>query len=340
MHHFVYFLFALASSCFARRWNDTGKGAIIFEEAWTIPELIGQIRRAWTLYMVLSCAQPCIQGISDPVVAASMAVKVNNDLAAAIANNTMRFGGFAALSMHNASTAAQELKRAVQELGFFGALLNDYQQSGPDNGKSPYYIVCSVLDFFHTATLLYYDQPEYDVFWEMVTELDVPVYLHPRGGIAQLTALQYQHAIWLNGAAQQFASTLSNHVLGLCTNGIFDRFPLVKVIIGHLGERIPSDLHRIDEQLLRQISRGMPMRRNVTSYWGTNLFETTSGNFATPLLKFHIDQIGLDRILYSIDYPYVNMTEGANWVDTLPLKHEDLLQLKRGAAIKLLGLNK
>ncbi|KAF8520242.1 hypothetical protein BU17DRAFT_12986, partial [Hysterangium stoloniferum] len=78
-------------------------------------------------FMVLSCASPCIQGISDPVVAASMAVKVNNDLAAAIANNTMRFGGFAALSMHNASTAAQELKRAVQELGFFGALLNDYQ---------------------------------------------------------------------------------------------------------------------------------------------------------------------------------------------------------------------
>jgi 2,3-dihydroxybenzoate decarboxylase len=84
-------------------------------------------------YMVLSCASPCIQGISDPVIAATRAIGANNDLASLISNNTMRFGAFAALSMHNATEAGLELRRTVTELGFLGALVNDYQQSGADN---------------------------------------------------------------------------------------------------------------------------------------------------------------------------------------------------------------
>lgn len=85
--------------------------------------------------MVLSCVSPCIQGISDPVAANAMAINVNNQLAAQISNDTTRFGGFAALSMHNASEAAAELNRTVKELGFLGGLVNDYQQSGENNGK-------------------------------------------------------------------------------------------------------------------------------------------------------------------------------------------------------------
>lgn len=84
------------------------------------------------------------------------------------------------------------------------------------------------------------------------------------------------------------------------------------------------------------------MKLNVSSYWKTNLFETTSGNFATPLLKFHIDTIGLDRIMFSIDYPYVTITEGAQWIDnTLPqvFLPEDVLKLKRETAIQVLGLD-
>lgn len=83
------------------------------------------------------------------------------------------------------------------------------------------------------------------------------------------------------------------------------------------------------------------MKLNVSSYWKTNLFETTSGNFATPLLKFHIDTIGLDRIMFSIDYPYVTIPEGAQWIDnTLPqvLPPADVLKLKRETAIQVLGL--
>ena len=79
--------------------------------------------------MVLSCASPCIQGIPDPTMAEAMATNVNNILAAAIANNTMRFGAFGTMSMHDPAKAAAELERVVTELGFIGALLNDFQET-------------------------------------------------------------------------------------------------------------------------------------------------------------------------------------------------------------------
>lgn len=353
-----FFVFgALAIGCLqgahARKWRNTG-GTIILEEAWTTPDLVNQLGNTSAAlggtnaelkanlldihnqrlrfmdennvdYMVLSCASPCIQGISDPAQAEDMAVTVNNILADSISNNTMRFGAFAALSMHNATNAALELKRTVQELGFLGGLVNDYQQSGPDN-----------------ATLLYYDQTEYDVFWQMVSDLDVPIYFHPRGNIPQIKSPSIGHAPWLAGPAQEYAATLSNHILGLCTNGVFDRFPKAKIIVGHLGERIPSDLFRIDEQLKRQLPLGMPMKLNVTSYWQTNIWETTSGNFATDLLQFHIETIGLDRIMYSVDYPFVAIDEGEAWVQTLPnvLSKRQLETLTRGVAIQVLGLDR
>ncbi|KAK7005692.1 amidohydrolase family protein [Favolaschia claudopus] len=349
----IYTLSTILQGVIARPWHDTGTGTIIFEEAWSIPALVNQATRNVPIgttsaeltarlldihnerlahmdangvdYMVISCAQPCIQGISDPVMADDMARSVNDQLAAQIANNTLRFGGFAALSMHNATSAAQELKRAVVELGFLGALINDYQQSGPDN-----------------ETLLFYDQPEYDVFWEMVVALDVPVYLHPRTNIAQIQNLLYGHAPWLEAASQEFADTLSTHIMGLCTNGVFDRYPNLTVIVGHLGERISSDFWRINDQLARQVPIGMPMLKNLSSYWESgNVLETTSGNFATELFEFHVSQFG-KRIMYSVDYPFVTMEQGAAWLKGLSetMDIEDLQALKRELAIEVLHLNR
>ncbi|KAF8968793.1 hypothetical protein BDZ97DRAFT_329211 [Flammula alnicola] len=350
---FVVLLLVVSPCLLARKWRDTGSGTIVFEEAWTIPELVPQVGNTTAAlggtnaelisnlldihnqrlqamnennidFMVLSCASPCIQGIADPVAAAEMAVTVNNRLAAAISNNTERFGGFASLAMQNATVAVIELKRAIQELGFIGVLLNDFQQSGSD-GLTP----------------LYYDQPEYDVFWQTLSDLDVPLYLHPRSDVAPISNFQYAHAPFLKGPAQEFAAVLSTHVLGICVNGVFDRFPKAKLIVGHFGERIPSDLVRIDTQLLRQITLGMPMKKNVTTYFRENIFETSSGNFATDLLKFHIGQIGLDRIMYSIDYPFVNIPDGTVWVNTLPhiLNKQDFNSFARELAIQVLRLN-
>ncbi|KAF9476899.1 hypothetical protein BDN70DRAFT_922969 [Pholiota conissans] len=353
----------------AREWRNSGTGTIVLEEAWTIPELLDAAARVATGhltftvakrfsnttiavggtnaelranlldihnqrlqamnennidFMVLSCASPCIQGIADPEEAAQMAVTVNNRLAASISNNTQRFGAFASLAMQNVTVAVAELKRTVKELGFLGVLLNDYQQSGPD-GLTP----------------LYYDQPQYDEFWQALTDLDVPLYLHPRIDVAPILNFQFAQAPFLIGPGQQFTVTLSNHILGICVNGVFDRFPKAKLIVGHLGERIPSDLVRINHELLKQLSFGLPMKRNVSDYLKENVFETSSGNFATDLLKFHIDQIGLEQILYSIDYPYQNIPDGTVWVNTLPevLGKGGFASFSRDLAINLLHLN-
>ncbi|KAJ7902038.1 hypothetical protein B0H14DRAFT_1266987 [Mycena olivaceomarginata] len=110
---------------------------------------------------------------------------------------------------------------------------------------------------------------------------------------------------------KEFADTLSTHIMGLCTNGVFDRFPNLTIIVGHLGERIPSDLWRIDDELARAAPVGLPMLRNLSSYWKTNLLETVSGNFATDLFYLHAKQIGLNRILsITLSYPWNKARRG------------------------------
>ena len=91
-------------------------------------------------------------------------------------------------------------------------------------------------------------------------------------------------------------------------------------------------------ELSRARGNGLPMLKNITDYWQTNLFETTSGNFATPLLNFHMQTIGLSRIMFSIDYPYVTIAEGATWFAGLELPPEEKAQLGRGTAVKLFKL--
>ncbi|KAI8651857.1 Amidohydrolase 2 [Fusarium sp. Ph1] len=347
----IFLFVACAANVLSKQWNNTGKGSILLEESFSLdyPELdrtigsalpgqtyndllnnladiysqrVSWMNEAGVDYMVLSLTSPGIQGISNIELAEEVATRANNEIAAAISNNTVRFGAFAALSMHNATQAALELRRCVEDLGFHGALLNDFQQAGADNN-----------------TLHFYDSPEYDPFWQMAVDLDVPIYLHPRPPTALINRLDFAHAPWILGPSHQFAVTLSNHVAGLCTNGVFDRFPSLKVIVGHMGERLPSDFWRIDEMLARRVPEGMPMKRPFSSYWRTNIWETTSGNFWTELLDFHRSVLGEDRILYSVDYPFVMMQQGAEWIESLHQNRSTKLDFIRNHAIKILKLD-
>ncbi len=173
-------------------------------------------------YMLLSVTAPGCQGVVDPLKAQALATKCNDWLASEVKKNPARFGGLAALSMHSGAEAAAELRRAVKELGMFGAILNNYQSTGADGrGK------------------IFFDTPEYNVFWETVQELDVPVYMHPSyptsGDLASPDS-QYGPRTHLLGAAVQFHLDLSFHLYALISSGIFDRFPKVQVVAGHLGE--------------------------------------------------------------------------------------------------------
>lgn len=174
-------------------------------------------------YMVLSVTSPGPQGSGDPATAQQIATSSNDWIAAEVAKLPSRFGAFASLSMHNSEEAATELRRAVKELGLLGAILNDYQ----------------TIDVDGKETKHYYDTEAYHPFWKAVEELDVPVYLHPRyrTGTELDSGCKYSDRKHLLGAAMQFHLDLSFHIYALCSSGVFDLFPKVQIIAGHLGEK-------------------------------------------------------------------------------------------------------
>ena len=185
-------------------------------------------------YMLLSLTSAGPQGEPDPGASAAMASSANDWLSAQVALRPSRFGALASLAMHDADVAARELRRAVTELGMFGAIINDFQDvyvdDDNDNGAGKE----------RTLGKAFYDDPKYHPFWAAVQELDVPVYLHPRypaasdalGPRARYGPSKRQ----LIGAAVQFHLDLSYHVYALCSSGIFDLYPKVQLVIGHLGE--------------------------------------------------------------------------------------------------------
>jgi 2,3-dihydroxybenzoate decarboxylase len=172
-------------------------------------------------YMLLSLTSPGAQGEANPDKAKSMARVANDYLAGEVKKNPKRFGAVAALSMHNAQDAVDELQRAVKDLGMFGAMVNDFQSKGTN-----------------AAEKVYFDTPDYDPFWETVQELDVPVYFHPRYAIPQdlKPGTKYGDRKHLLGAGVQFHLDLSWHLYAICSSGVFDRFPKVQIVAGHLGE--------------------------------------------------------------------------------------------------------
>lgn len=177
-------------------------------------------------YMLLSLTSSGPQGEPDPEKSAEMASKANDWLSQQVAANPTRFGGLASLAMHDAEVAASELRRAVKQLGMFGAIINDFQDVYEDAGRE-------------TVGKAFYDDPKYHPFWAAVQELNVPVYLHPRYPAASDVGTSARYGPskrQLIGAAVQFHLDLSYHVYALCSSGIFDLYPKVQVVIGHLGE--------------------------------------------------------------------------------------------------------
>src|SRR4029079_6323325 len=181
-------------------------------------------------YTILSLNAPAVQAILDTARAIEVSRRANDRIAEAVAKHPRKFAGFAALPMQDPDAAAQELVRCVKELGFKGALVNGFTQK--DTADSA----------------IYYDIPAYRGFWETVSQLDVPFYLHPRMPIPA-RAQAYEGHPWLMSSPCVFAGQSSIHALRLCGAGLFEQFPNLKIIVGHLGENIPFGLWRIDARM-------------------------------------------------------------------------------------------
>jgi predicted TIM-barrel fold metal-dependent hydrolase len=220
--------------------------------------------------------------------------------------------------MQDPQVAVRELTRCVKELGFCGALVNGFSQVG------------------EADSAVFYDLPQYRPFWAAVQQLDVPVYLHPREPLATRQQAYEGHP-WFVASAWGFAVETSIHALRLMGSGLFDEYPKLKVILGHLGEGLPFNIWRVDHRIAKA-PLGIKAKLPMAQYLRENFYITTSGNFRTQTLVDAMLEVGADRILYSVDYPYEDMGEATEWFDHAAIGEPDRVKIGRSNAQKLFGL--
>ncbi|MFD9665060.1 amidohydrolase family protein [Rhodococcus sp. NPDC059968] len=270
-------------------------------------------------YSLLSVTGPAVQGETDPQAAVHMAREKNDFLAESIAPHRGRLGGLAAVALQDPAAAAAELERAVTTLGFSGALINGFTDTADPNRA------------------LYLDRPEVDVFWSAVERLDVPVYLHPRDPLQTQREAYRDHEVLL-GSAWAFGVETATHALRLITGGVFDRHPGVQIVLGHLGETLPYSIWRVQHRY-EVTHRGVELARPLAEYLTTNFHATTSGFFDDAALRFTIEKMGHERVMFSSDYPYEDMIAASEWFDRAPLTEQEHRAVSHSNAEKLFKIH-
>ena len=185
--------------------------------------------------------------------------------------------------------------------------------------------------------MVHYDGPQYRPFWQTVESLDVPFYLHPRPP-SVLSPLYQGHA-WLIGPTWTFAAETSVHALRLIASGLFDEHPRLQIILGHLGEGLPYYLWRIDNRNnWMKAAHKYAARKPVADYFRANFHLTTSGHFSTPALIDAVAEVGAERVMFSVDYPFEDFSDAADWFDHAEISEADRRKIGRTNAMKLFKL--
>lgn len=269
---------------------------------------------------ILSLTQPGIEGVTDKGKAVDLARAMNDEAASLVARHPARLRAFAAVPLQDPEKAADELERAVRDHGFVGALVNGYSNVGDENNAQ------------------YLDEPQVEPFWDRVEKLGVPVYLHPRIPLPSQQRI-YQGYEGLLGSAWGFGFETATHALRLILSGLFDRHPGINVVLGHLGEALPFTLPRVEHRLRHQRPETHGTHEKApTEYLRKNFYLTTSGVFRTQALLDTLLEVGADRVLFSVDYPYESMDELAPWFDECPISENDRVKIGRTNSEKLFGI--
>jgi predicted TIM-barrel fold metal-dependent hydrolase len=260
---------------------------------------------------VLSQVAPGLHHL-DPGIAVPLAVDANDMLADLVGQNSSRFAGFATLPIGDPIAAASELERTVHRHDFKGAMVN-----GHTRGR-------------------YLDDRSFWPVFECAHALDVPIYLHPTMPPPQVADVYYApYAPSFAGAGWGFAVETGTHMLRLILSGLFDAFPRLKVILGHMGELLPYCLTRIDRWLTPDSAH---LQRPVTDYIKQNVWITTAGAFDVPAFICASHSMGIDRILFSVDYPFDDNRSGVEFLGRLPISEHDRAKVAHVNADTLLGL--
>ena len=267
---------------------------------------------------VLSHGAPATQRI-DAETVVPLAKRANDRLFEAVKKHPGRFEAFAVLPTADPQAAADELERAVTRLKFKGAMMHGLATIGG-------------------AQQVFLDDKRFWPIFERAQALDVPIYLHPAVPHKAVIEAYYKDYLeqfpGLMTAAWGFGVETATQGIRLVLSGVFEKYPRLKIILGHLGEGLPFYLWRINMALGRQGNRSTPFRDTFREHF----WITTSGAFSTPSLLCCVMEMGVDRILFSVDYPFVPNPPGVKWMENVPLSNEDKAKILNGNATRLLKL--
>ena len=258
------------------------------------PERLSVMDAAGVDMHLLSVTIPGVQ-MFEPDRANAMAISTNDQLAAAIARHPTRFAGLACLAPQSPQAAAREMERAITDLKLNGFIINS-----------------------HTSDL-YLDDPRFAPVLEAAEALDRPIYLHPRAPSNGMAAPFRDYN--LGGSIWGFGVEAGTHAVRLIMSGTFDRFPKLRIVLGHMGEGLPFWMWRLDHMYWRRARDGR-IRPNAllpSEYFRRNFAITTSGFEDEDVLDLAIGQAGIDNMMWAIDYPYESSADAVAFIDRAEL---------------------
>jgi len=263
---------------------------------------------------ILSHGYPAAQGILGADEAVNKAKTMNDGMAEIIRRYPTRFRGFATLPFQNPEAAADELERSVKELGLLGALIN-----GHTNGE-------------------YLDADKFRVVWARAAALGVPIYLHPFDVMPDQIKV-YDDYRGLVGVAWSWNVEIATHVMRIIYSGLFEEIPDATLMIGHMGEMLPYMLARIDEGYEQTGgSDTWKISKEPSYYYKNNIFISTSGLWNPETLTCAISAVGEDRIMFAVDYPFVETCRSVEQIENTPISQETKEKIYYKNAQKLFGL--
>ena len=265
---------------------------------------------------ILSLTSPGVQ-IFDAATGTALAQLSNDYLAEGLRRHSDRFHGLAAIAPQDTAGAAKELERGVHKLGLKGAIVNSHTRGE------------------------YLDDSRFWPIFEAAAALNVPIYLHPNTPPPAMIGPFLESG--LDGAIYGFAVETGLHMLRIIVSGVFDRFPGLRMVLGHLGEALPYWLFRIDFMHRAMVAANRypsvkKLNRKPSEYFRENVYVTTSGMAWEPPILYAQSVLGVDRVLYAMDYPYQFVPEEVRVTDELPIGDADKRKLYQTNAESVFSL--